>query len=363
MDKFLKMTGFATSIIDWYNLNKRDLPWRQNVSPYHVWISEIILQQTQVKQGLDYYNRFISLFPDVVSLANASEQEVLLAWQGLGYYSRARNLHAAAHQIVERHNGVMPNTYAELISLSGIGPYTAAAIASIAFGEPHAVVDGNVFRLLARCFSVELPIDTGEGKRFFTNLANELLDSTNPGDFNQAMMELGALVCTPANPDCAVCPLRTMCNSYRLGNPFSFPVKSRKTIKRDRYFYYFVHEGDKQLAITRREKGDIWQGLWELLLIESDKRLSENQIVRQLSESLNIAPLAVSHVVEMRHLLTHQNIFASLYKVKMPEKFNLVTFKDKKVVYTGRENLTDYPLPKLIEKLLAQYFDLPPKVL
>lgn len=363
MDKFLKMTGFTSSIIDWYKFNKRDLPWRQSANPYNIWISEIILQQTQVKQGLEYYNRFIRLFPNVVSLASVSQQEVLLAWQGLGYYSRARNLHAAAHQIVDQYNGEMPGTYSELIKLPGIGSYTAAAIASIAFGEPHAVVDGNVYRLLSRCFSVELPIDTGEGKRFFTNLANELLDSTNPGDFNQAMMELGALVCTPANPDCALCPLRTMCNSYRTGNPLDFPVKSRRTLKGDRYFYYFAHERDGQLAIIRRENGDIWHGLWELLLIESGKRLSDSQLIKQISEAMNVSPVTMSHVASMRHLLTHQNIFASLYKLKMPANFKLITFNDKNVVYTGRENLSGYPLPKLIEKLLEQYFDLPPKVL
>jgi A/G-specific adenine glycosylase len=268
---FLKMTHFNIKICDWYLQNHRQLPWRETSDPYRIWISEIILQQTRVKQGHDYYLRFIGAFPTVETLARASEQNVLRAWQGLGYYTRARNLHRAARVIVNDLGGQMPRNSHDLRKLSGIGPYTAAAIASIAFREPVAVVDGNVYRLLSRCFAISTPIDSTEGKKSFGALANRLIDTLEPGRFNQAMMELGALICTPTNPQCHLCPVEADCLSLKTGTHLQYPVKGKKIAKRTRHFnYVLLRSAVTCFATKRREKDDIWQGLFEPLLIESD---------------------------------------------------------------------------------------------
>ena len=222
----------------WYRIHKRELPWRESSDPYVIWISEIILQQTRVAQGMDYFLRFTGRFPDVASLASAEEDEVLKYWQGLGYYSRARNLHAAAKDIMERFGGVFPERYEDVISLKGVGEYTAAAIVSFVWGRPYPVVDGNVFRVLSRLFAVDIPIDTAKGKKAFAELAGLVMDPRHAGQHNQAMMELGALQCVPQNPDCEACPLKGRCAAYGAGEVQAYPVKRAKARTRDRYFHY-----------------------------------------------------------------------------------------------------------------------------
>lgn len=263
------MTGIAPILLDWYDRCGRDLPWRRTRDPYLIWLSEVILQQTRVAQGRAYYERFAARFPDVASLAAASEDEVLLLWQGLGYYSRALNLRAAACEVVERFGGRFPRSAAELRTLRGVGEYTAAAVASAAFGEPEAAVDGNVYRVLARLFDLDEPIDTAAGRRLFAELAREGLDPLRPGDCNQALMDFGALVCTPASPRCDDCPLAGRCLSRAAGSVAERPVKRGRTAVRERWFHYLHLRCGDDTFLCRRDGRDIWQGLYEFPMIET----------------------------------------------------------------------------------------------
>lgn len=258
------MSEIADKLIDWYGVNGRDLPWRRTRDPYRIWLSEVILQQTRIAQGMDYYLRFVARFPDVGALAAADEDEVLKLWQGLGYYSRARNLHAAARQVVERYGGRFPAAYADVRSLKGVGDYTAAAVCSIAYDAPCAVVDGNVYRVLSRLFDLDLAIDTAEGRKAFAALADEQLDRRRPARYNQAIMDFGALQCTPANPSCNDCPLRDECLSLAAGTVAERPVKAGRTRIRPRYLNYLHLECGGRIALRRRPEGDIWQGLYDL---------------------------------------------------------------------------------------------------
>ena len=266
------MSEIADKLIDWYGVNGRDLPWRRTRDPYRIWLSEVILQQTRIAQGMDYYLRFVARFPDVGALAAADEDEVLKLWQGLGYYSRARNLHAAARQVVERYGGRFPAAYADVRSLKGVGDYTAAAVCSITYDAPCAVVDGNVYRVLSRLFDLDLAIDTAEGRKAFAALADEQLDRRRPARYNQAIMDFGALQCTPANPSCNDCPLRDECLSLAAGTVAERPVKAGRTRIRPRYLNYLHLECGGRIALRRRPEGDIWQGLYDLPAIESDRR-------------------------------------------------------------------------------------------
>jgi len=275
---------FSGRIIHWYLLNKRDLPWRETKDPYAIWLSEVILQQTRVDQGLSYYHRFLTAFPKVKDLADAEEFEVMKLWQGLGYYSRARNLHSTAKSIVEKHGGVFPNRYEDIIALKGIGPYTAAAIASFAFGLPFATVDGNVYRILSRIFGLEIPIDSTEGKKQFAELGNELLDNTQPGLFNQAMMELGALVCNPKNPQCNICPFKKDCKAKALDLIDVLPVKEKKVKVKERVFHYLVMSDEKSVVMKCRGAGDIWQGLFDFPVIEDMKPLNNAELIKVVLE-------------------------------------------------------------------------------
>ena len=262
------MNSVADILLDWYAREGRDLTWRRTRDPYRIWLSEVILQQTRVAQGTEYYLRFTERFPDVASLAAAPEDEVLKLWQGLGYYSRARNLHAAARQVVERFGGRFPVALEEVRSLRGVGDYTAAAICSAAYDAPCAVVDGNVYRVLARLFDLDAPIDSTAGKRTFAELAQMQLDKRCPGRYNQAVMDFGALQCTPAQPGCADCPLASRCLALAAGTVAERPVKQTKTKVRDRWFNYLhVSSGDRTL-LRRREGRDIWQGLYEFPLMK-----------------------------------------------------------------------------------------------
>ena len=312
---------FSNQVINWYQHNKRDLPWRNSSNPYEIWISEIILQQTRVNQGLFYYERFIRRFPDIASLSEADEDEVLKYWQGLGYYQRARNLHATARQIVSLYKGVFPSDYHTVLSLKGVGEYTAAAICSFAYNQPYAVVDGNVFRLLSRMFGIQIPIDSGEGKKKFAELAQTLLDVNQPAVYNQAVMELGAMVCTPFSPACMECPLQEGCYAFANRSWADFPVKRQKTKQHNRYFYYFYITGKNgKIFLHKREKKDIWQNLYELPLIETDGILPDGVLQQEIAGRLT--ELGFTNVLikktypVIKHLLSHRNIHASFWEIE-----------------------------------------------
>ena len=265
MEKIREINGFAQTLLKWFEAYGRELPWRETHDPYAIWLSEIILQQTQVKQGWDYWQRFMRRWSTVDDLAAASEDEVLREWQGLGYYSRARNLHNAAQQIVAL--GHFPDTLEEIKQLKGVGDYTAAAIGSIAFGLPAAVVDGNVYRVLARYFGVETAINSTEGKKEFAALAQSLLPETSAGLYNQAIMDFGAIQCTPQSPKCVVCPLQESCEALRTGKVSTLPVKEKKLKIKERHLIYIYIRCQGETAIHRRGERDIWQGLWEPVLM------------------------------------------------------------------------------------------------
>lgn len=314
-------SAISEALIEWYQTNKRDLPWRNTADPYVIWISEIILQQTRVVQGLDYFNRFIARFPNVIVLANSEEDEVLRYWQGLGYYSRARNLHTAAKDIQKRFNGIFPDRYEDVRSLKGIGDYTAAAICSFAYKQPYAVLDGNVYRVLSRLLAIETAIDTSTGKKIFHEAACSLLDKTYPDIYNQAIMELGALQCTPQQPDCSKCPLMANCLAHEKGIEKDLPHKQGKTIVKERFFNYFYIRNKTSVWIRKRTGNDIWKNLFELPLIETEKPLSlsklqQTETYKNLFAGINKIAFSAP-VFETKHVLSHRIIYASFYAVEI----------------------------------------------
>jgi len=342
---------FSHNLIKWYKANKRTLPWRQTKDPYCIWISEIILQQTRVDQGLPYYETFIKKFPNVQALANASENEVLKAWQGLGYYSRARNLHHAAKEVASQ-GGVFPSNYSEIIKLKGIGVYTAAAISSICFDEPEAVVDGNVYRVLSRYHGLSQPVDSTKGKKLFSVLANKVMDRNNPGEYNQAIMEFGALHCKPTNPKCPSCFLNSQCVAQKSDMVASYPVKAKKVKPVDRYFNYIVIKGDKGTFYQQRASKDIWQNMYEPLLIESKKHLSKNAIMNSegwLKLFGNGAKINLRRSDSMEHKLTHQTIKARFWEAKIDSSSLAGSSRLKEFEET---ELHKIPIPRLIERYL-----------
>ena len=310
-------------LIGWYEQHRRELPWRETSDPYLIWISEVILQQTRIVQGLGYYFRFTERFPDVFVLAEAHEDEVLKYWQGLGYYSRARNLHATAKEIVERFNGVFPRNYEELLSLKGIGEYTAAAICSLAWNQPYAVIDGNVYRVLARFFGIEEPIDSSRGKRQFVELAEKLLDKKQPGLYNQAIMDFGALQCTPKSPDCDHCPFINQCFAFISGKVNMLPVKKGKNKIKPRYFNYIdIHYQGNRLLLQRINK-DIWQNLFEFPLIETDdfmdfSELQQTEIFQQLFKGIGNIKM-IRQFIPKKHILSHRIIYTCFYKIEVDQ--------------------------------------------
>ncbi|MDD2326749.1 MAG: A/G-specific adenine glycosylase [bacterium] len=349
----LGSSPITTLLMQWYGEHKRELPWRETCDPYHIWISEVILQQTRIAQGIGYYHRFTKRFPDLQTLAAAREEEVLKVWQGLGYYSRARNLHQAAREMVTRHNGHLPETYAELLALKGVGQYTAAAVASIAFHQPYAVVDGNVYRILTRLFAIEQAIDTPAGKRMVAEIAQSLLPAGNPGEYNQAIMDFGALICTPSQPRCGDCVLRESCLAYGTGNVASFPVKERKSKIRNRYFHYFHILHGNHTYLQKRDASGIWKNLYEFPLIETGEavdflQLEKSDAFRQLFSAL--PGLHISHALTLRHQLTHQLIHTCFYRVTIPEDtlFN----PPAHLLATSHEALHDYPVARLTHKYI-----------
>lgn len=345
--------AFATKIIEWYEENKRTLPWRQTKDPYKIWLSEIILQQTRVTQGLPYYQQFVKTFPTVFDLAKAPQLEVLRLWQGLGYYSRARNLHACAKSIVDNFDGKFPDTFEELKKLKGIGPYTAAAIASFAFKEPVAVVDGNVFRVLARIFGIENDISSPEGKKIFFEQANELISIEAPDLFNQAMMEFGALHCLPQNPKCDDCIFAKKCVANINSLQKELPFKSKKLKVRKRYLFYFVIQHKDQLLMKERGAKDIWQGLYDFYLLES-KRLQK--VERLLKENiLKNYPIQTSSN-PIKHTLSHQQLIAKFFHVEIKSRKKFLEFvKVNQLQAFNKIEIEKLPKPILIEKYLKSF--------
>ncbi len=344
------MPKFHKILTVWYQQNKRELPWRAKKDPYLVWVSEIILQQTRVDQGTAYFLRFIEQFPDVKTLAEAQENEVLKVWQGLGYYSRARNMHVAALQIMNEFNGLFPDTIINIEKLKGIGSYTAAAIASIAFDLPHAAIDGNVYRVLSRVFGIETAIDSTIGKREFRDLADELLDRQNPGLFNEALMEFGALQCTPQNPDCKKCPFQDQCIAFAHNIIGELPFKSKKTKVKNRFFNYMFIRQEEYFYLEKREENDIWRNLYQFPLIESAKTLTieellANEQFKSTFNGLEITIESISH--EIIHVLTHQKLhvrFIEIFSAKPDVNLPWIKVHPKEV--------NDFPVPKLIDNFL-----------
>ncbi|MCF0198407.1 MAG: A/G-specific adenine glycosylase [Bacteroidaceae bacterium] len=335
----------ASLLIRWYERNGRQLPWRQTRDPYKIWISEIILQQTRVQQGMDYFLRFTERFPDVFSLAKAAPDEVMRLWQGLGYYSRARNLHAAAQQIAEM--GGFPSNYADIRGLKGVGDYTAAAIASLAFDLPYAVVDGNVYRVLSRLFGIDSPIDTTRGKHEFAALAQELLPPDCPATYNQAIMDFGATVCTPQSPRCADCPLADRCVALAADKVEILPMKSKKTAVRDRYFTYYYMECDGKVALQQRTGRDIWQGLYQLPLVETSAPMSLAEAVGQ--PWLTVQPELVCQGIV--HKLSHQTLHADGYWARCERR------PDIAATWVSADELDDYAVPRLVELIMEKVKD------
>jgi len=341
---------FSKQLIYWYLHNKRNLPWRDTINPYTVWLSEIILQQTRVDQGTSYYFQFIKNFPTVFDLAAASEEQVLKLWQGLGYYSRARNLHFSAKYIVNELNGNFPATYNELLKLKGVGDYTASAIASICFNEPTAVVDGNVYRVLSRYFGIDTAINSSAGIKIFKQLAQELIDEKNPGTHNQALMEFGALMCKPSNPDCEICPLNNSCFAFSKKCVKDLPVKEKKAKIKTRHFNYLViHSNDHKTIVVKRETG-IWQNLYEFPLIESDdvidiEALTEHTIFKELFDGLSVTVKLFDKEV-LVHKLTHQHIHT---------KFWVITTTASDHFSIPWKAIKKYPVSALIDNFLNRY--------
>lgn len=338
---------FSHTLLEWFGQYGRDLPWRQTQDPYLIWVSEIILQQTRVAQGIDYYRRFVKRFPTVEALAAAEADEVMTYWEGLGYYSRARNLHAAARQVVEL--GAFPSDYVGIRGLKGVGDYTSAAIASFAFGLPHAVVDGNVYRVLSRYFGIHTPIDTTQGKREFAELAQAILIKESPALYNQAIMDFGALQCVPKSPACPECPLSDNCLAWNMAIVEQLPVKAKKTAVKERFFAYIIILEERDVYIRRRQVGDIWAGLYEPLLIETPRRASAQEVVPNGFQVL-------AAVENLKHQLTHRTIYADAYLVKKESNTDGVALPEG-FLKVPIDKLADYAAPRLVniiyERLLS----------
>lgn len=341
----------SSILIDWYKVNKRELPWRETSDPYVIWVSEVILQQTRVVQGYDYFNRFISDYPTVDKLAIADEEEILKLWQGLGYYSRARNLHAAAKMVMSKFSGIFPSNYKDVLTLKGVGEYTAAAIVSFAFDQPYAVVDGNVYRVLSRLFAIDTPINSTAGKKLFAELAQELLDERDAGTHNQAIMEFGALQCVPVSPDCQSCPASALCVAFAENLVSSLPVKEKKLKVRTRYFNYIdVRFGEDNMLLCKRTQKDVWQNLYELPLIESDQELGVEDLVQDEKFVLLVGgknKVEIKCVTTMKHVLSHQTIYATFYRVDVD---NLQRCNNCHTIKVAEVN--DFPVSRLVHRYL-----------
>jgi len=346
--------NFSSNLLYWYNHHHRDLPWRNTKDPYLIWISEIILQQTRVNQGYQYYLRFIEKFPDIQTLANAKEEDVLKLWQGLGYYSRARNIFYAAHQIMNDFDGKFPADYHDIIKLKGIGSYSASAIASIAFKQSYPVMDGNVLRVISRVYNIITPVDCNKGKNEILSILHLLIDKSNPDIFNQAIMELGAMVCLPQNPKCETCPLNDLCIAFMNNNMSAFPVKTKKINQRFRYFYYLVikisNMDGEFIYLNKRTNNDIWKNMYDFPLFESEKDLNLNDdVIPEINKFIRYDSYLVKGFSKMyKHQLTHQTIFAYFIELEISHPLKL----ENKFIRIPFYELNNYPIPKLIDNYL-----------
>ena len=352
------MRGFSIKLLQWYKLNQRDLPWRRSKDPYTIWISEIILQQTRVNQGLSYYQNFIKTFPTIRDLAKSSSDEVMKAWQGLGYYSRARNLHETAKHIVKNLDAAFPTTFNEIIKLKGIGIYTASAISSIAFNERKAVVDGNVYRVISRLFGIADPIDSTKGKTIFQEFANKLISSKNPGDYNQAIMEFGATVCKPKNPSCDSCIFLEDCFAFRNGKINELPVKHKKTKVKTRFINYVLFRHGEKIMIRKRVENDIWQSLYEFYSFAEGEQI--DLVKTKEFPFKNILPSSTiqsfSRFETFKHQLSHQNIFCTIGIVKLKQPF-----AEKGYRWVNINTLHKYAFPRVLDRFLTREGFLLPK--
>lgn len=347
------MDNFNSLIHHWYSLYKRDLPWRDTQNPYCIWLSEIILQQTRIEQGRAYYMSFIGEFPTISDLASASEDKVLKLWQGLGYYSRARNLHFTARYIAEHFNGKFPEEYRLILSLKGIGEYTAAAIASISFNQEYPAVDGNVYRVLSRFYGISDPIDTSAGKKIFVKLATELIKGTDPGMHNQALMEFGALQCTPQKPDCVRCPLHERCYAFANKKTGDLPVKLKKTTQRHRYFNYFEISHGDSVWLKKRVGKDIWKNLFEFPMIETSVATGFEELMAMLevNQLMDADNSVVGKIEDWKiHLLTHQKINYRIIKVCLLQEKEMPV----ELFRVNKKDIFNFAVPKLLEKYLIR---------
>lgn len=342
---------FSKILIRWYSNNKRKLPWRETREPYYIWLSEIILQQTQVKQGLPYYESFVKHFPTVFDLANAHENEVLKLWQGLGYYSRARNLHATAKYVVAELQGQFPDTYNGLLKLKGVGDYTASAIASICFNEPAAVVDGNVYRVLSRYYGLDTPINSTTGKKQFKELAQEVMDRDDPATYNQAIMEFGARQCRPQNPDCSVCPLQTSCLAFEKDLIKELPVKLKlQKIKKKHFNFLVIQSFDRKTILEQRQGKGIWQNLYQFPLFETKTEATQELVLNYVKQSNlgvnGLLDVTIYNDEDIVHKLSHQHLYTRFWIVRV----EALTVKGISI-----ERLRDYPVPILIGNFIERF--------
>jgi A/G-specific adenine glycosylase len=347
--------NFTDQLVQWYLANKRDLPWRNTTDAYTIWLSEIILQQTRVEQGLPYFNRFIEKYPTVTHFAAAQEDEVLKLWQGLGYYSRGRNMLKTARLVQEMYNGVFPETYDELIKLKGIGEYTAAAISSFSANEAKAVVDGNVYRVLARYFGIYDAINSTIGKKVFQSLATDLLNKQNSALHNQAMMEFGAMLCKPKNPACGICPVHMGCAAFLNNATTTLPVKLKTVKIRERFFNYFLVTDGHTVLMNKRGDKDIWANMYDLPMVETTSLLPAHELVKLpgvadiFGDKLNI----IEDTPVIKHILTHQRLF-----VRMIKTDNFPPVLNQNWAYIPVENLHELALPKVVFLLIKNIFNL-----
>jgi A/G-specific adenine glycosylase len=339
-------TTLKKQLSEWYNPARRELPWKKSKSPYHIWLSEIILQQTRVEQGTPYYLAFIHRFPNVEDLAYAPLDDVLKTWEGLGYYSRARNLHHAARQVVSDFDGVFPSDYHKLLQLKGVGAYTAAAIASFAFDLPYAVLDGNVFRVLSRYFGIDAPIDSTEGKKLFSKLAQECLDTDNPARHNQSIMDFGALVCIPQNPNCHNCPLSGDCIAYRENMVGRLPLKSKKIIKQQRHFNFLVISNGVKTIVQQRDDSDIWKGLHQFPLLETESLESHLTAADFGIMHSGISSYRLSEI--FKQTLTHRYIIAHFIEMRVSEIISI----PKAFQWVALSDISQLAFPKIIRDYL-----------
>lgn len=337
-------------LTNWYKKNLRELPWRTTTDPYRIWISEVILQQTQVSQGLDYYFRFVSEFPDIQALAASDENRVLKLWQGLGYYSRARNMHKTAKLIVERYNGIFPVDKKSLMELPGIGDYTSSAILSFAFNLPFPTLDGNVFRVVSRLYDIDNPIDIASSRKVFLSVLDQLIEGHDPRMFNNAFMELGAMVCKPDRPSCDICPLNTDCQARKLGKIDSLPKKSKLLTKKKRFFnYLFINYQDKFL-LSRRSDKDIWANLYDFPLIETPGPIAKNQLQLIVNEKFPMFnTLSLSKQLSLKHVLTHQVLDLQFWSLDMD---TIPQNAPENCLIVDMETYTNYPVPVPVSKFL-----------